>query len=347
MGKKEQTAAKITAEIRALTAETRLGVAVSGGGDSMALLAIASMAGLDLSAATVDHGLRPEASDEAGLVADFCRSSGIPHQTLRIPPLPDFGNISAAARTARYAALTAWAAKQDLTTVLLGHTRDDQAETVLLRLARGSGVDGLSAMSAVRHSHGLTWVRPMLAIARADLRAWLIDQGISWADDPTNDDASFDRVRVRQAMDALWPLGITSDRLVGTADILATQRLVLEDAASQLSATARRDGPFGDIRLSREHLAAARRDTSLRLLKRAIIDVSGTDYPPRQRSIDKVMDDILADTPAQTLGGCMLWTDGDDLVICREPAATKTAPIKPGQQTWDGSKIETRTADEK
>ena len=130
---------------------TALGVAVSGGGDSVALLCLmadwAAPREVRLAAATVDHGLRPEAAAEAAGVAALCGRLGLAHATLRWEGWDGRGNLMDAARRARRRLLADWAAEQGLAAVALAHTRDDQAETVLMRLARGAGVDGLSAMA--------------------------------------------------------------------------------------------------------------------------------------------------------------------------------------------------------
>ena len=109
---------------------------------------------------------------------------------------------SAAARAARMRLLSDWAKDRGLDAVVLGHTQDDQAETLLMRLARGAGVDGLSGMAAARSQAGALWLRPMLGVRRDALRGWLTGRGIGWADDPTNEDEGFDRIRVRRAIAA-------------------------------------------------------------------------------------------------------------------------------------------------
>jgi tRNA(Ile)-lysidine synthase len=194
-----------------------LGVAVSGGGDSTALLVIAARwahaRGHAISAATVDHGLRAGSAAEAAGVAALCARLGIPHETLRAGNLRDAGgNLAAAARDARFALLGGWARAQGLSAVLLGHTMDDQAETVLMRLARGSGAEGLSAMQAVLERAGVVWLRPLLGARRAALREVLRAEGISWVEDPSNEDAQYDRVKARQALAALAPQGIDVER---------------------------------------------------------------------------------------------------------------------------------------
>ncbi|RVT41765.1 tRNA lysidine(34) synthetase TilS [Sphingobium algorifonticola] len=172
----------------------RIGVAVSGGPDSMALLWLAQAAcPAAVEAATVDHGLRPAAADEAAMVATWCAAHDIPHAILR-PAQPITGNIQSAARAARYALLEQWRAERGLHVVLTAHHADDQLETLLMRLNRGSGVSGLAG---VRARSG-TIARPLLAWRKAELVALAQDQGLPFADDPSNADPRFDRAALRR-----------------------------------------------------------------------------------------------------------------------------------------------------
>lgn len=335
--------ATIGAALDRLSPEGRLGVAVSGGGDSMALLAIAarwaSGRGRELRAVTVDHGLRPGSAGEAAFVSGQCARLGVPHQTLRAGPMPP-GNLPAAAREARYGLMADWARGNRVSGVLVGHTMDDQAETLLMRLARGSGVEGLSGMSPRRDWQGVSWIRPMLTLRRAALRDWLQAQGIAWIDDPTNDDPAYDRVKARRALLALEPLGITVEGLAGTARVLARQRRVLARAASDAEAAAVRWGDFGEVRLALTSLRATEADTAMRVLAQTLVRVAGRGPRPRARSLEPALSALLAGTGgAVTLGGCLLVPDldGAHLLICREPAAVAArAPLEPPGTVWDG-----------
>lgn len=194
---KEQ-AARFRADLEALTggAPERLGLAVSGGPDSLALLLLAHAAYPgQVQAATVDHGLRSESAAEAAFVAGICRALGIPHATLRAE-MRDMSNIQAAARARRYALLTSWIAGIGAPVLATAHHLDDQAETLVMRLSRGSGLSGLSGIRAVNPP----LVRPLLGWRREELAAIVREAGLDPVADPSNEDERFDRARLRRRL---------------------------------------------------------------------------------------------------------------------------------------------------
>jgi tRNA(Ile)-lysidine synthase len=185
----------------------RIGVAVSGGPDSLALLLLATAAFPgQVEAATVDHGLREAAPDEARFVGDLCAARGIPHAILTLDAL-DAGNVSARAREARYAALNDWCGDRKLDWLLTAHHADDQLETVIMRLNRGAGVAGLSG---VRARQGRI-VRALLSWRQRELVALVVEAGIVAVDDPSNSDDRYDRARLRKSLagsDWIDPLAV-------------------------------------------------------------------------------------------------------------------------------------------
>lgn len=184
----------------ALAADARIALAVSGGADSMAMLLLAATAIPGrVVAATVDHGLRPEAADEAAMVAGVCARLGVPHATLT-PAQPISGSsLQGQARAARYAALFAWMRQANACALLTAHHADDQAETLLMRLNRASGVAGLSGIRPVRWDVR-TVLRPLLGWRRTELRALVAASGAPWVDDPSNADPHHDRTRFRDLL---------------------------------------------------------------------------------------------------------------------------------------------------
>ncbi|QNQ12195.1 tRNA lysidine(34) synthetase TilS [Sphingomonas alpina] len=193
------------------TSEARLGLAVSGGGDSLALLLLAATAYPGaVCAATVDHGLRPDAAREATQVHHLCADMGIEHAILGMPPRYSFaGNIQDRARVARYAALELWAGSprraapglRHADWVAVAHQRDDVAEALLMRARRGAGVGGLAEMVRQRpFGQGGEWpvlIRPLLGWSRSELAAIVAAAGIGHAEDPSNSHPRFDRSRMR------------------------------------------------------------------------------------------------------------------------------------------------------
>lgn len=195
--------------------------AVSGGPDSLGMLLLGHAAfGDRVRALTVDHGLRPESATEAAHVAAICATRGIAHATLQVRVHPA-GNIQLRARQARYGALAEWCAANGVRVIATAHHVEDQAETLLMRLARGSGVNGLAGMRACGRSDicGMMIARPTLGWRRVELAAVVAALDIAAVDDPTNHDRKLERVRARQLIastDWLWP-----ERLAAVAGHLA------------------------------------------------------------------------------------------------------------------------------
>ncbi|MGE4562142.1 MAG: tRNA lysidine(34) synthetase TilS, partial [Rhodospirillales bacterium] len=173
-------------------AAPHLAVAVSGGGDSLALALLVERwcrgRGGRVSALIVNHGLRPEAKEEAACVGGWIEARGIAHWILVWDGPKPISGLQAAARAARYDLMSAWCRTHGVLHLLVGHTREDQAETFLMRLEKGSGPDGLAAMSWVRALPFCRLVRPLLELTRAALRATLAAFGQAWIEDPSNND---------------------------------------------------------------------------------------------------------------------------------------------------------------
>ena len=215
-------------------------LAVSGGGDLVALMHLAAdwlkSRGLPLargSVLVVDHGLRAGSANDAAAAAAWARALGFAAHILRWRGAKPRSNVEDGARNARYRLLGDWCRANGIGNLLLAHTRDDQAETFLLRLGRGSGVDGLSAMRGrapfpLAGYDGVEIVRPLLDFGRDELRAGLAARGIAWIDDPMNEDPRFARIRIRQAMPALEAAGLSAVRIVQAAKHLARAREALD-----------------------------------------------------------------------------------------------------------------------
>ncbi|MCD9148404.1 tRNA lysidine(34) synthetase TilS [Pseudophaeobacter flagellatus] len=315
----------------------RIGIAVSGGGDSVALMHLLQDcfcdAPVELMVATVDHGLRPEAHQEAVQVADMARDLGLSHTLLRWTEGPTkTGNLQDQARRARYGLLTGWARQNGIAKLALGHTADDQAETVLMRLMRASGVNGLAAMPRRRTQDGITLIRPLLGLRRAELRAYLRSRGQTWIEDPSNQDERFDRIKTRKALGALEDLGLTVEALSTVAQNMGKAQRALGWYAF-LAARDMIQHEVGAIVIELRKFRALPDEISHRLMSQALLWISGSQYPPRrQPMIDAVA--LAQRGGSLTLSGCRILGHKGNIWICREGAAVQQATALPGQ-IWD------------
>lgn len=299
-----------------------LGIAVSGGGDSLALLYLAqdcAAAGCTrLEAATVDHGLRAESADEAQMVALHCKALGIAHQTLVWDGRAAEGNLQANARQARYKLLSGWAQGQGLDAVLLAHTEDDVAETFLMRLARRAGAEGLAAMAEHFEREGVDWLRPLLGVRRADLRAYLRARDIQWAEDPSNSDRAFDRVKAREALAALEPLGLGVAEIAASARNLAAENVALQRVTGEQAAKIA-NACFGGLSLNIEGFRALSPEIARRMVASAVLWITGAPYAPRAEACHRFLTTMQAGE-TQTLAGVMTFTAKGNLWLVREPS---------------------------
>jgi tRNA(Ile)-lysidine synthase len=318
-------------------------VAVSGGVDSMALLLLTQAWAAErrghVTALTIDHGLRPESAGEAEQVARWAEERGIPHQTLRWVGAKPTGDIQAAARAARYHLLEEWCAQTGIFHLLVAHHQDDQAETFLLRLARGSGLDGLAAIAPLIERPNCRLLRPLLTMPRARLEATLKAHDQAWLEDRSNDDDRFGRVRLRKGRVLLAREGLGAARLAATARRLARARQALELPLAQLLVRAASPDPAGFIRLDPVPLHTAPPELGLRALAAVLMAVAGADYPPRLERLERLFWEIANGLRrGRTLGGCRIVPDHGSFLVCREAKAMAAAVVaKPGTTiNWDG-----------
>ncbi len=321
----------------------RLAAAVSGGADSLALAMLAaawaSAAGGSLRALVVDHRLRPGSTAEARRTARMLRDHAIPAVVLtRAGAVPRTG-IEAAARQARYHLMGRWCADHRILHLLVGHHHDDQAETVLMRLAAGSGLDGLAAMPAVQETRWGRLLRPLLPVPRERLRALLRARGLGWIEDPSNSEEAFARARLRRSASILATEGLTAGRLSRTAARVGAGRTVLEGATAALLASGAWIHPAGFARLDRGVIAQAPADLAWRALERVIRTIGAGDYPPRRERLQLLFEMVRGGgaVSPRTLGGCIIRPERTGLLVVREPAAIEAAiPVGGGIEiVWD------------
>jgi tRNA(Ile)-lysidine synthase len=287
-----QHARRLFADWRAVPA---IVLAVSGGPDSMALMWLAARwrstlaRGPRLVAVTVDHGLRPEAAREAREVKRLARALDLPHRTVRWTGAKPKTGVPAAARAARYRLLAQAARSNGATHILTAHTRDDQAETLLMRLLRGSGIAGLAAMARQSERDDVFLARPFLNVSKARLIATLKKAKIGFADDPTNRDVNFTRPRIRAVMPVLAAEGGDARNLARLASRLARANAAVEilaDGAERYLALKDRERPQSGFEA--KAFAAMPEEIRLRLLLRAI-DRAGHEGPAELGKVEALL----------------------------------------------------------
>jgi len=291
-------------------------IAVSGGGDSIALMHLAARWAKANNlpppvVLTVDHGLRPESTSDAAYVEACAKARGLNAVVLCWTGAKPRTGVEEQARTARYKLMGDWCSAHRADRLLLGHTKDDLAENFLLRLGRGSGVDGLSAMRVAipLPAHAVptvTLMRPLLAFSRAELRAWLAQLGVTWLEDPMNDDDNFARTRVRKLLPLLAEAGIPSDRIAAAAGHLGRARHALELKTWEfLQHHANFDG--GVALMDSAALGEAPREIGLRALSEALRSIGKLPYRPRFERLERLFEAIVSDEfHAGTLAGCRI-----------------------------------------
>jgi len=340
----------------------RCALAVSGGSDSTALMVLYAdwlcQQGWDRAlhmVLTVDHGLRPESAAEAQTVAAQAEGLGFPHATLVWEGPKPLTGIQAAARNARYRLMGNAMRASGITLLLTGHTQDDRAETLLMRLARGSGLDGLAAMAPrLRFSDlglgdsGLDQqqiARPLLDVPRTRLRATLQERGIAWIDDPGNRSPEFERPRLRAARAHLDDLGLTNSMLALSATRLLRARQALDRVVGEFCSPAAGVvlvDPSGYITIDRARLQDGGEEITLRVLGRAIAAAGGSDEQVSLAKLESIVASLFGAGPRTTrwtLARAMITASDQTVTIEREPGREPLPCMElaaGARACWDG-----------
>lgn len=316
----------------------KVAVAVSGGADSMALALLCSEL-RNITALTVDHGLRPDSADEAKWVnAELNRHNISCHiLTCKWQEVPT-SNVQAAAREQRYQLMAGWCAENQISYLLTAHHMEDQAETLMLRLARGSGAYGLAAMPEKRAlADTVTLVRPLLGTSKQDLRDCLAELGQFWIDDPSNRNEAFDRVKIREFM-AKPPLeGFSAERLSETAKRMQRTRAALEYYERQWLSGLNWNAATCHAEFLKDHLAGAPEDIVLRGMKTAIQCIGGADHGVRFEKLERLLADMRSESFAgATLGGARFIAQANNrIMIVREQSAVEGNVRLSQESVWD------------
>jgi len=322
-------------------------IGLSGGADSRTLLILAArwgrMASRAVHALVCDHGFRAESADEARRAASKAEAEGVPVRIVRREGSAPPSGVQAVARQWRLTELAHEARRIGAETILLGHTRDDRAETVWMRLTAGADLSGLSAMPPLSphplwpEGDGLWIARPLIDQTRAGIRHWLTAQGHDWLDDPSNDNTDFTRVRVRRTLTRLRSAGFERTRLSEVAESTEVIEAGLSAASARLLLETIELDPWGGLRLDRDRLNAASADIRRRAVAAAMAMVSGAPLPA-PRGVEAIMSGLASGQPA-TGGGAALTHFKGKFWLVREPGrgALGALSLPPGEASvWDG-----------
>lgn len=324
-----------------------IALAVSGGADSMSLMVLVHrwLARLErspkITILTVDHALRPEAAGEAAWVRSQAAGRGLAHETLVWTGLKPRADLQAAARAVRYGLMLDFCVGHGIAALATAHTAEDQAETLLMRLSRGSGVDGLAAIAPASMRGGVALLRPLLGVSRIRLEATLLAEGVIWIEDPSNHDRRFERVRVREALRGGGALQLTAEKLALSARRLDRARTALDAITRDLldGALAVNPAGFGDMPLSA--LTGAPEEIGIRAITYLAEIFGGAKRPLRLARIEALHRALGEDgaSAAATLGGCIFTPRAGRLRIAREFGRIDPARLavpEAGEILWDG-----------
>ena len=314
----------------------KLAVAVSGGVDSVCLLCWLARMGLDVVCLHVNHGLRKNAEVETQYVCDLCDKLGIPCKIFYWVGEKPATGLEAAAREARYKFMTDYCHEQGIQILLTAHQADDQIETFLMNLGRGSGLYGLAAMRRVTYRDGVKIVRPLLYVPRTELKNYCDANGIKYFMDEMNEDPHYTRVRIRQNRHLLSEkLGITDARILLAVQNLGRVRDALdEDIGKKVLETVENNrAVFFD-----SFLFDQAPDIRLKLLGTLIQKIGGDEYQPRLNSLTSALDKLQRDCKF-TLGHCTIRRLGQKILIVPEGAKTSFR-TRHGKSKFEKSKKE-------
>ncbi|MCP4936922.1 MAG: tRNA lysidine(34) synthetase TilS [bacterium] len=336
-----------------VSTQTGVAMAVSGGPDSMALLLLTDrwrcarlqqgQSAPDLTVFTVDHGLRPAAVEECQFVLEKAKALGYDAHILQREGEPPTTRIQEMARKIRYQLLAEACHLRGIKILMTAHHLDDQAETVLMRLARGSGVDGLSAMALQSQRYGLRLLRPLLVFEKTELLELLQANDWKYIKDPSNTDPRFERVRLREHVSELKKLGLTAKMIGLTARRLGRAKMALDEASNQFLTSHAFVSDYGTARIDQLALFDTPDEIAIRALSKVLQACGGSQEVPNMARLETLVGRLKADfSTNRTLAGCRLIAKGDFWLIAREAGRITELekPIVPGGcMLWDNRYI--------
>ena len=323
-----------------------IALAVSGGPDSTAMMQIAAFSkkinNNNITVIVVDHGLRKESKNEAKIVSQNAKLLGFKFKILKWDGVKPKTRIQEIARKTRYKLITSWCKKKGIEKLFLAHHLDDQVETFIMRLGKGSGVDGLAVMNFVTETYSLKLVRPFLEITKNRLIKILDISNLKWISDPTNFNTNYKRSRIRKILPILSEEGINSKqiglvikRIRAAKDALNNQTgILLEKYLSNVDNVAY----FLDKNLLKE---ATEKEILLRILEKIFMNISGSIYPPRRNKLENILSWIIDDNnvKAKTLAGVVVRKRKSEFIFYREPEecykSVNIRPLTSRYSCWD------------
>lgn len=340
------SSADLAALFDPLRAEPAIGLAVSGGADSLALLLLAHRWAGEctpqprLQVYSVDHGLRAEAPDEVAMVLDVAKQLGIAARGLAWTGIKPRSGLQEAARRARYGLMGAAMAEDGVGVLLTAHHREDQAETVLMRMAHGSGIEGLKGMARSADVEGVRVVRPLLDVDPKALQEIVSAAGLTPAFDPSNDDEHYERVRWRKALPKLASLGLDAAAIGVFAERMAEADAAIVQVANEyFTEIVVLDG-FGAARIDIVPFVSLSPAIAVRVLGRVLNIVGGRQKPRALGQVERLAA-MIADgalPKSATLMGCIVRFKDDAIAVAREPGRSVPADailLPNAQLVWD------------
>jgi len=318
----------------------RIALAVSGGRDSLALMfLIKKWLGnnnfdKDVVVLTVNHQLREESNAECAEVALIAQGYGFHHKILIWHHENIKTSIQEKARNARYDLMINYLKENGIDTLITGHTLDDKIETFLMRLSKGSGLEGLKSIQTSRNLDGINLFRPLLNLTRDQTTKTLVSQNIGWIDDPTNADEKYERIKIRNNISTLEKLNISKDMLQLTLNRLGRAHEVISNITEKALLEVLHFDSLGYVSLDYDILKAYPYEIIIKVFEKALIYVNGKRVS--LQSLERVCSEVIQTRKPKTINGCVIYTKKNIIHITRENRDIESFNLKVGDlHVWD------------
>ena len=318
----------------------RIALAVSGGRDSLALMFLINKwlknnkLEKDVVVLTVNHQLREESNAECAEVALIAQGYGFHHKILIWHHENIKTSIQERARNARYALMINYLKENSIDTLVTGHTLDDKIETFLMRLSKGSGLEGLKSIQTSRNLNGINLFRPLLIMTRDQTTKILLSENIGWIDDPTNDDEKYERIQIRNNISTLEKFNISKEMLQLTLNRLGRAHEVISNVTEKALREVLHFDSLGYVSLDYDILKAYPYEIIIKVFEKALIYVNGKRVS--LQSLERVCSEVIQTRKPKTINGCVIYTKKNIIHITRENRDIESLNLKVGDlQVWD------------